>query len=298
MSGKLTHGNVSVIIPAYQAAGTICRALASVAAQTVKPAEVIVVDDGSSDGTLEAAEGMADAMAGIELKIIGQENKGAGAARNRALKEATQDYVAFLDSDDEWMAEKIERSLAQIEGSEYVFVAHDLVQRNEDGSEQTIKSSTRFKSAADPYVALYRTGFVGSITVLARRQAIETVGGFDESLLTGQDFDLWLSLLESPQAKFVVFDEELSRYHINASGITSHTARRLDCTLRIAIAHFPALRARPGSSWASLWVRILAVHFEAYRAYMGSGKRLQAMKICLMLPLRLIFVSFQAALVD
>ncbi|NQV54892.1 MAG: hypothetical protein HQ503_03465, partial [Rhodospirillales bacterium] len=68
------------------------------------------------------------------------------------------------------------------------------------------------------------------LTVLAKRQAIESAGGFDESLLTAQDFDLWLSMLASPGAKFTVFEEELSRYHINASGITSHTQRRLQCT--------------------------------------------------------------------
>ncbi len=296
MNKSRTPGGVSVIIPAYQAANTIGRALASVAAQSVKPAQVIVVDDGSSDGTLEMAEQMRTAMAGIEFKIIGQENKGAGAARNRALKEATQDYVAFLDADDEWMAEKIERSLYHMEGTENLFVAHDFVQRGEDGREKTIKCAANFRAATDSYVGLYRTGFVGSITVLAKRQAIEAVGGFDESLLTGQDFDLWLSLLESPQAKFVVFEEELSRYHINASGITSHTARRLECTTRIAIRHFPALKTRPGSAWVSLWARILVVHFEACQAFLASGKRWQTMKILLMLPVHLAAASWQANL--
>ncbi len=296
MNNNRTHANVSVIIPAYQAAGTIGRALASVAAQSVKPAQVIVVDDGSSDATLAVAEGMREAMAGMTFKVIGQENKGAGAARNRALKEATQEYVAFLDADDEWMAEKIERSLGYIEGSENVFVAHDFVQRNEDGTEKSIKSSARFKAASDPYSALYRIGFVGMLTVLAKRQAIESAGGFDESLLTAQDFDLWLSMLASPGAKFTVFEEELSRYHINASGITSHTQRRLQCTMRIAIRHFSALRMRPGSAWASLWVRILAVHFEAFQAFLRSRQRLQALQVCLMLPINLVTASWQASL--
>ncbi|NQU56278.1 MAG: hypothetical protein HQ513_03515 [Rhodospirillales bacterium] len=120
-------------------------------------------------------------------------------------------------------------------------------------------------------------------------------GGFDESLLTGQDFDLWLSMLANSDAKFDVFEEELSRYHINASGITSHTDRRLQCTMRIAVRHFPALRTRPGSAWASLWVRILAVHFEAFQAFLASGKRLQAIKICLLLPINLVSASWQAS---
>ncbi|MBL6931672.1 MAG: glycosyltransferase family 2 protein [Rhodospirillales bacterium] len=286
---------LSVIIPAYRAEGTIDRALASVAAQSIKPYEVIVVDDGSPDGTLKAAQGMSDSMGSIKLKIIGQENKGAGAARNRALQEASQEYVAFLDADDEWMPEKIEQSLEWIKSSDNVFVAHDLIQRNEDGTEQDIKSSERFKNASDPYIALYRTGFVGSITVVARRQAIEAAGGFDETLPTGQDFDLWLSMLASPQTRFLVFDQRLSRYYISASGITSHTARRLDCTLRIAIRHFPALKSRTGSPWTSLWFRILAIHMEAYRAFRASGKRLQALKVCLMLPVNMVSACWQVS---
>ena len=289
-----TNADVSVIIPAYRAVDTIERALASVAAQSLKPLEVIVVDDGSDDGTLEAAQRMCDAMSGIRLIVIGQENKGAGAARNRALEEAKGEYIAFLDSDDEWLPEKIARSIKHIEGSDYVFVAHDLFVRGEGGEDDAIESSGRYKAASDHYVALYRTGFVGSITVLARRRAIEAAGGFDESLLTGQDFDLWLSMLRDPRAKFTVFDDKLARYSINASGITSHTQRRLQCTMRIAIRHFPALKTRPGSAWVSLWYRILAVHLEAYRAFSASGKGGQALKVCLMLPINLASASLSA----
>ena len=95
-------------MPAYNAERTIVRTLDSIAGQTVKPKEVIIVDDGSTDKTAENAETMRPRMNGVDLIIIRQEHKGAGAARNRALQEAGSDYVAFLDADDEWLPEKLE----------------------------------------------------------------------------------------------------------------------------------------------------------------------------------------------
>ena len=105
---------ISVIIPAYKAFLTIERALASVAVQTLKPEQVIVVDDGSGDGTFEIAEAFKDQFHGFELKILSQQNLGAGAARNRATHEATGDWLAFLDADDEWLPEKLAISMKAI----------------------------------------------------------------------------------------------------------------------------------------------------------------------------------------
>ena len=111
--------DVSVIVAAYQAAGTIGRALRSIAGQTLKPREVVVVDDGSSDGTFEAAESEAPNMNGIELRVFKTwENHGAGAARNRAIAESREPTLAFLDADDEWLPEKLERSTARLEAGD------------------------------------------------------------------------------------------------------------------------------------------------------------------------------------
>ena len=96
---------VSVIIPAFNAAKSIERALRSVALQTLPPSEVIVVDDGSSDDTTAVAKAMQDEFHETQLVVISQPNKGAGAARNRAVEAATELYVAFLDADDEWEVE-------------------------------------------------------------------------------------------------------------------------------------------------------------------------------------------------
>ena len=219
--------DVSVIIPAYRARETIGRALASVASQTRKPREVIVVDDGSDDGTFEAAEAMAAKMNGVTLRVYSQDNRGAGSARNRALDKATSTYVAFLDADDEWMANKIERSMAVLDGTGHVLIGHDFIRVETDGTEKVIECARRFKQARNPFVGLFRQGFIGTSSVVVRRDAVQTVGGFDESLETAQDFDLWLRILAADDATFSIFPEVLTRYHITGGSISSFTARRL-----------------------------------------------------------------------
>ena len=111
MNGHLAQGQspVSVVIPCYRCTGTIDRALESIVAQTLLPAEVIVVDDGSGDGTLDHLRALS-AKHGLDwIQVIAlRENQGAASARNAGWELATQRYVAFLDADDAWHPQKIE----------------------------------------------------------------------------------------------------------------------------------------------------------------------------------------------
>ncbi len=259
--------DVSVVIPAYRAAGTIGRALAGVRAQTVRPREIIVIDDGSNDGTADAA--LAAAPAEIETKVIRQENQGAGAARNRGIAEASGEFIAFLDADDEWLPEKLERTLARMPGN--VFVGHNGLIVDEAGREDVIDGAARFKMRADPWVGLYERGYVDTCTVVARRDAVLAAGGFDATLPNAQDFDLWLALAESADARFEVFDEVLSRYHIQSGSIMSRTWRRLDCCMEIARRYSPVLARRTGNPLGPLFFRILAVHYEAIQTLRRRG---------------------------
>ena len=281
--------DVSVIIPAYRAAATIGRALASVAAQTMRPKEAIVVDDGSDDGTAEAAQAAASIMAGIPLKVLTQPHGGAGAARNRALCEASGTYVAFLDADDEWLSEKLRRSMEHLEGTDNILVAHDGWFVGDDG-ETLIACAQRFREERDPFVTLYRKGYIATCSVVARRDAV-LAEGFDESLPNAQDFELWLAMLREPGTRFLVFDDPLVRYHPSKSGITSHTGRRLTCSLEIARRYAPELRRHPGSALASLGFRVLAIHVEAFRAYRSLGNLTGMLRTVLVLPHNLIFAA-------
>jgi glycosyltransferase involved in cell wall biosynthesis len=270
MTIETETADVSVIIPAFRAAGTIGRALASVAAQRRPPREVVVVDDGSDDGTADAAEAMRGALGRIALQVIRQPNQGAGAARNSALAAATGALVAFLDADDEWLPEKLARSLPCLDDPEVVLVAHNYIRRHPNGSEETI-DCTRHVHGASPFAALYQRGYIGTCTVVARRHAVKAAGGFDSGLKVAQDFALWLALLKAPGTRFEVFGEALSRYHLRPGSITTDTETRLDCCLDVARRFYPALRDHSGVPLVHLWFRVLAVHYEAAVVYARRG---------------------------
>jgi glycosyltransferase involved in cell wall biosynthesis len=258
--------DVTIIMPAFRAAATIDRALASVVHQTVKPRAMVIVDDGSPDGTFDRICAWKGKTGGIALTVLQQANAGPGAARNRALAEASTTWVAFLDADDEWLPAKIERSVAHLAGDNYVLVAHDSVEVK-DGREERIECASCFLASPDPYVGLYRRGFIDTTTVVARLDAIRAVGGFDASLPNAQDFELWLALLSAPETRFLVFPEVLSRYHRTAGSVMTHIDRRRRCCMTIAQRYAPALRSRPGSPVVSLWFRTLAVHAEALASH-------------------------------
>ena len=282
-----SFADVSVIIAAYQAAGTIGRTLASIAAQTVKPREVVVADDGSTDGTVEAANACAPAMNGIRLRVVRSEtNQGAGAARNRAIAESSQPILAFLDADDEWLPAKLERSLAVMEEGGHVLVAHDYL-TEEGGRRHHHDCRRRFLAGRDAFVQLYRKGYIPSCSVVTRRDAVLAAGGFDETLRNAQDFELWLNMLKAPGTRFEVFGQALLRYHRTPGGIMSHTRRRLACGMVIAVRYFPALRGRPGSPYISLWYRIGALHLEAIRAFGARGQIVNLLGTAALLPLAL-----------
>ncbi len=280
--------DVTVVMSAYCAEQTIARALSSVAAQTLRPRAAIVVDDGSPDHTGDAALACRGRMNGVELKIIRQDNAGAGAARNRALAEAETEYVAFLDADDEWLPQKMMRSMAHLVGSENLFVAHDCWQVR-DGAETPIDCAIRFRAGrASPFAALYRRGFIVTATVVARRDAVLAAGGFDPSLPNAQDFELWLAMLKKPGARFEVFGDRLSRYHITSGSIMSHIDRRRRCCMEIARRYAPELKRHPGSALASLWFRTAAVHYEAFTAHRAKGDRIAALGTVLLFPASLL----------
>jgi len=285
------HAPVTVIVPAYRASATIGRALAGVAAQTVPPRQVVVVDDGSGDGTAAAARACAGELAGIDLEVLEQAHAGAGMARNRALLGAREPVVAFLDADDEWLPTHLERSFHFMEDGDLVLTAHNGWQI--DGDDETlIDGARRFGEGTDPFVTLYRKGFIDTCTVLARREALVAAGGFDPGLPNAQDFDMWLALLRRPGARFLVFDEPLSRYFVSAAGIMSHTSRRLACCLRIAARYAGDLDGRPGSTLASLWFRVLAVHYEALAVHRARREWAATLMIACRLPLSLLAMTW------
>jgi GT2 family glycosyltransferase len=176
---------VSVVIPTYNRCDLVVRALASVAEQSRPVDQVVVVDDGSSDGTAERIEAE---FSGIEVHT--QENRGVSSARNRGIRAARGEWIAFLDSDDEWHPAKLERQLDALATSRHR-VCHC--------EEIWIRGGRRVNAGqrhAKPDGWIYRSCLplcaISPSAVIIHRTVFETIGLFDESLPVCEDYDLWL----------------------------------------------------------------------------------------------------------
>lgn len=190
---------VSVIIPLYNKGRFIARALDSVFAQTCRDYEIIVVDDGSTDNGPEIVRRYKD----HSLRLIQQANAGPGAARNRGLKESSGGYIAYLDADDEWMPEFLEKSLSNIEknpgcalsivnsymGKDRILFT-DMPGMNKNVIEGMWRLPTQIKPS-DMWTAIFRIQ-AGS-TICRRELIIEYGGSYDGSF--AEDQYLWLQIL-------------------------------------------------------------------------------------------------------
>jgi glycosyltransferase involved in cell wall biosynthesis len=195
---------VSVVIPAYNRAGTILRAIRSVQEQTFPDWELLVVDDASTDNTCGVVETLKDPR----IRILRQSaNGGPGVARQRGLDAAAGEFVAFLDSDDEWLPEKIAR---QIESNAPVVSCGYLVRQ---GHEEW----PFIHPPVDDWVEHlhFRCMLRAGSTLLTRRESALAIGGFDSALRYYEDWDLALRL--AGRNPLTVIGEPLARIHVGAS---------------------------------------------------------------------------------
>src|SRR5690349_4705242 len=179
---------VSVIIPTYNRKTMLAEAVASVLAQSYRDFELIVVDDGSTDGTAEDLRARFDAR----VNVIEQTRRGVAAARNRGVGAARGEYIAFLDSDDFWLARKLERQMA------FVLAARREISQTED---IWIRNGVRVnpmkkhrKLSGDVFRASLELCLVSPSAVLMTRELFDGIGGFDESFPLCEDYDLWLRI--------------------------------------------------------------------------------------------------------
>ena len=216
---------VSVIIPLFNKAPFIERALRSVVSQTFTDFEIIVVDDGSTDGGLRIVEKFNDSR----LHIIRQENAGPGAARNRGLQEARGEFVAFLDADDEWLPEYLAESLHSLDepGTKAEAVVSGYFEHPAGVSSDEMwrgrglcDGEMRLSAETEPSLAIALLAYMTPCTTVARTQVLRKHGGFYERdhCAYGEDAHLWLKLLLNESV--IVNLKPLARIHFEASGAT------------------------------------------------------------------------------
>jgi len=231
---------VSVVLPTYNRRQSLGRAIQSVLQQTYARLELLVVDDGSTDGTEQLVHGLGDARISY---LRHENNRGGSAARNTGLGAARGELIAFQDSDDEWLAHKLERQVAFLvsagerTGAVYCPYRRDLL----DGSSETHPRDPGSAPRGDIHRALLHANFIGTPTIVARRPCYESVGGFDEALRRFQDWDWMIRVSRDWEVGLVEEPMVLAGFSgDNISG--GHTADLVDAERRLVEKHTECLR--------------------------------------------------------
>jgi len=182
--------SISVIIPTYNHANFIDRCLRSVVAQSIDSWEAIVVNNYSTDNTLDVINAVGDSR----IRVINFKNNGIiAASRNRGIKEALGRYIAFLDSDDWWLPEKLSKALSRLSKAD--FVHHDLIIQTQSGLTKTLLKGKQLRKPVFKDL-MTSPPVVFNSSVVTHKHLLDNVGGLSESkeLVGGEDTDLWLRL--------------------------------------------------------------------------------------------------------
>ncbi|HRK79301.1 MAG: glycosyl transferase [Hydrogenophilales bacterium 17-64-11] len=274
---------ISIVMPCYNAAAHLPASIGSVLAQTCGDWELIAVDDGSTDATLDWLRSQTDPR----IRVHAQSNRGVSAARNAGLARARGRYVAFLDADDTWAADYLDRMLAALQGSPGAVLAYcgwqNLGLPDGRGApfvppdyENADKAETLFAGCRWPIHA-----------ALVKREAVLAAGGFDPALKNAEDYALWLRVATT--APIVRVPEVLAFYHFHggeqASGDHARAAlQHYQAQLKYLAAH-PALGSALGESrireltagellkrgYARYWQRDLPAARRIFRTVMKQG---------------------------
>ncbi len=197
---------VSVVIPTYNRALLLSRAIDSVFRQTLQCSELIVVDDGSTDTTKELLK-TKSSQKKISLRVFTLENSGPAAARNFGVAQAQNSLVAFLDSDDHWVKRKLEIQYRFLTGNPDYLISHTREKWLRRGTHLNQKKK-HIPRQGEIFNHCLQLCAVGMSTVMMRKELFDRIGFFDETLPCCEDYDLWLRI--SCRYPFLLVDEPLT----------------------------------------------------------------------------------------
>lgn len=251
---------VSIVIPTYNHAPLLQRALTTVVEQTYQNWNAIVVNNFSTDNTLEVVAAFNDPR----IQCVNFRNKGViGASRNEGIALATGKYVAFLDSDDTWFTTKLEQCVEILEsGSDLVCHAEYWI--DESGKSRLVAYGP--SEAATHHNLIYKGNRISTSATVVRTALLKEVHGFDVApeLISTEDYDLWIRLAAKSN-KFAFISEPLGEYHRHDNNVSANIEKHLAAELALLEKHFSA---------NTRFENMIARRRRKALAYYGAGRSL------------------------
>lgn len=273
MDYDLIKPKISIIMPAYNAENYIEKSIKSILNQTFNDWELIIIDDGSSDRTAEICK----KYRRLDNRIIYlfQENLKQATARNNGLKFAKSDIIAFLDSDDLWLPNKLELTIFYFDLNKFDLIFTDSYFGNDD--EIKIGSNLKKMNVIDSeyfgkkaIVQFIEHNRIPILTVLVKKQIIENINFFDSKCVPAEDYDLWLRLLKAGY-RFKSISLPLSIYRVQENSSTASDRLVTDTVLNIFMKNFTneeisQMNLRPFIKiWIKRWVKIYLNTFNTHK---------------------------------
>lgn len=272
---------VSVVIPAYNAAWCVGRAVESVLAQTFRDFEVLVVDDGSTDDTAQVLSRF-----GAPVKVIGKRNGGLSSARNAGIAAARGEMVAFLDADDWWQPAKLERQVELMRSRpEIGFCSTEATVVDPEGHVLNAWRTAPWQGSFLVHLFRAHGDVAGSgSAVVARRALLAQVGGFDESLRSLEDIDMWMRLAAA--AEYAYIEEPLAVILKRPGSMSRNREVMRASALTIMRKNRPLLPSSlRGSYWRNCLAGVYADYAKwRYRDGCGLPAILDALRVLALAP--------------
>jgi GT2 family glycosyltransferase len=218
---------ISVIIPVFNGEKTLKRTVESILNQTFSDFELIVINDGSQDKTLEILATFQDPR----LRVFSYPNGGLSMARNRGIAHASGAYLSFIDADDLWTPDKLEAQLAALQADPQAAVAYSWTDWI-DEADQFLRPGVHVTANGDIYEQLLLRDFIGSgSNILVKTEALADVGGFDASVSPVEDWDMWLRL--AARYQYVAVSAPQILYRITQGSMSSNVWKMESSSMRI-----------------------------------------------------------------
>lgn len=208
---------ISVVIPAYNAEKTISTTLDSVINQSYKDIEIIVIDDGSTDDTASLVTAVSDSR----IRLLSFENGGLPTARNRGIEHSSGELISFIDADDVWANDKLEKQFNKLKGHEEIGVAYSWTSFIDEDNEVLYSGlGLNVVFEGNVYDEILKRNFIGNgSNILMRKALVDKVGYFDASLKSVEDWDYYIRLARA--TKFSCVPEYQIHYRKSVSSMTT-----------------------------------------------------------------------------